>query len=341
MKLWKDRNNLNQEVRQFIEDRKKMESDMLWRNKELDQAEEDIQTDLDELDQERQELLELESKLEEFKHNLETRERKLIDEKEDFNAMRLRFIDNLMDSGGLGYLTPEMKVMAKNMGLDIDEMMKERDHIEARKRELEKLKRLNEEELFSLRQRATSGANNLSSRRSSIVSQRRASIVQALKNKQSNPLTHKITTESFLVDLYDNASNQYIVKSMKENRERIDSLTEEKLFAQKMIDQLRTENKQLIRDFDLLTKIIEQYRGEGLKIDINTVLGRFRAQETGTWTAGDFEEPGTSIGYDEDKATLERKVRELESKLRRGSIGSGEEGDYDARLKEIQEQLRR
>jgi hypothetical protein len=341
LKIWRDRNNLNNEVRQFIEDRKKMESDLKWREREIDQIEKDIERDLEDLEKEREELLEMQDRLEEFKLDIQTRERKLIDEREDFNAMKLRFIEGLMESGGLSHLTPELKAMAKQMGVDVDEMMREKDHIEARKRELERLQRQNEDELASMRLKVTNTGMAFSSRRSSVLSQRRASLANALKKGANNPLANKMTAESYLGELYDNASNNYIVKTLKDNKERIETLTEEKLFAQKMIDQLRTENKQLVRDFDLLTKIIEQYRGEGLKIDINTILGRFKSREMGTWTGGDFDDVSTRSFYDEDRAALERRVRELEAKLRRGSIGgSMEDGDYDSRLQAVLAQLR-
>ena len=337
LKLWKDRNQLNNEVKQFIDDKKKMENDLKWKNREVEQVDEEIRREMEELERDREGLEEYEQKLEALKEDLETRERMLLHEREDFNNLKLKFIDGLMQSGGLAYLTPELKQMAKNMGIDVDQMEDEKNRLEGRRKELEKLQRQHEEELLAIKAKVNS---RNASRRSSVS--RGAGSVAGSTRPGAPRLgnSNKLVAQGFLADLYEEASNKFALKEMRENKEKVDRLTEEKVFSQNLIEQLKAENRQIKKDYELMAKIIEQYRGDGLKIDLNSLLGRSKPKDVGTSTDAE-------LGFDEDRFLMEDRIRELEGKVKRGGSVAGhtvsdvDDDDFNARLREIQEQLKK
>lgn len=93
----------------------------------------------------------------------------------------------------------------------------------------------------------------------------------------------------------------------------------------------------------LLSKVIDQYRSEGMNIDVATLLGRHKPKDASTETDRDKT-------FDEERDEYERKIRELENKLKRGGIRSGSMADtasdfddenFNAKLQEIQEQLKK
>lgn len=79
-----------------------------------------------------------------------------------------------------------------------------------------------------------------------------------------------------------------MVQQLKDNRQRMDQLLEEKRFAEILVDKLKQENRNLKRDFEIVTRIIDQYRGEGLDIDLNSILGKSKPCEYGTQTEGEL-----------------------------------------------------
>ena len=337
LKLWRDRNTLNNEIKQFIDDKKKMENELKWRNKEMEQVDEEIRKDLEELERDREALDEYEQKLEDMKEDIETRERMLLHDREDFNNLKLKFIDGLMQSGGLAHLTPELKQMAKNMGIDVDQMEEEKNRLDARRKELEKLQKQHEDELSVIKAKVNSRGG---SRRSSVSGTRRGSIMPGKIGLPKLGGNNKMTAESFLFDLYEEASNKFTLKELKENKEKLAKLEEEKVFSTNMIEQLRNDNKAIKKDYDILSKIIEQYRGDGLKVDLNALFGKIAPKEVGTSTDDD-------LGFDDEKYLLQDKIRELEGKIKRGGSVAGaalsdmEDDDFNARLREIQEQLKK
>ena len=204
LKLWQDRNALNKEIKQFIEDRKSMENDLKWREKELQQIDEELQEESKVLEKQAEELEEFELELEAKQNDLEARESLLLHEREDFSKLKLKFLDGLIESGGLAHLTPELKQMAKNMGIDVDELEKEKSKIDSRKKEIEKLQKQHEDEMKSM---AAKGSKT-TSRRGSISGGigRRASIALGLRPNLLAGKTFvnaKVTVESYLNDLYD------------------------------------------------------------------------------------------------------------------------------------------
>lgn len=208
LKLWQDRNSLNKEIKQFIEDRKSMESDLKWRQKELEQVDEELQEEAKQLEKQAEELEEFELELEAKQNDLEARESLLLHEREDFSKLKLKFMDGLIESGGLAHLTPELKQMAKNMGINVDELEQEKSKIESRKKEIEKLQKQHEDQM---REMAAKGSKT-TSRRGSISGGigRRASIALGLRPNLLAGKTfvnNKLTVESFLNDLYDNVLN--------------------------------------------------------------------------------------------------------------------------------------
>jgi hypothetical protein len=68
----------------------------------------------------------------------------------------------------------------------------------------------------------------------------------------------------------------------------MDQLLEEKRFAEILVEKLKQENRNLKRDFEIVTRIIDQYRGEGLEIDLNSILGKSKPCEYGTQTEGEL-----------------------------------------------------
>ena len=55
-----------------------------------------------------------------------------------------------------------------------------------------------------------------------------------------------------MYDLFNQVTTQYTIKQLKDNRATIDRLLEEKDFSQKLIEQLRNENKAMKKDFEVL-----------------------------------------------------------------------------------------
>lgn len=123
---------------------------------------------------------------------------------------------------------------------------------------------------------------------------------------------------------------------------------EEKDFTQKLIEQLRNENKAIKKDYEvhsyhkLLAKVIDQYRADGLNIDVNTILGRNKPKDATTNTERD-------IAFDEEREELERRIKELEGKLKRGqgersvagTISEFDDDEFNSKLFEVQEQLKK
>jgi KaiC/GvpD/RAD55 family RecA-like ATPase len=93
----------------------------------------------------------------------------------------------------------------------------------------------------------------------------------------------------------------------------------------------------------LLSKVVDQYRAEGMNIDVATLLGRNKPKDASTATERDQT-------FDEEREELENKIRELEFKLKRGGMRSNSMGEigsdlddeaFNSKLLEIQEQLKK
>lgn len=93
----------------------------------------------------------------------------------------------------------------------------------------------------------------------------------------------------------------------------------------------------------LLSKVVDQYRAEGMNIDVATLLGRHKPKDASTETDRDQY-------FDTEKDELEKRIRELENKLKRGGVRTGsvaetasdfDDENFNAKLQEIQEQLKK
>lgn len=147
IQLWKEKNKLAQDIKEFMADKKKMESDLRTKKMELEEQMAEFEDERKEMDEEREDIEKMEQDLEDRKADIEARERKLVMDREDFNNLKKKFIEGIMQSGSYDKMTPEMKKMAKDLGVDIDELMEEDKRIKERKGQLEELKKQNEEQL--------------------------------------------------------------------------------------------------------------------------------------------------------------------------------------------------
>jgi chromosome segregation ATPase len=307
LNLWKDRNKLNQEVKSFIEDKKAMENDLKWQKKELKEAIEEMDKERDELDQERDELNKYSDELEGLKLDLEARERKLLMEQEDFYNMKKRFLEKLLESGNLEAMTPEMKQMAANMGIDVDEMIQENKRLKDRRDMMDKLKKENDDTLAKIKEMGSRNASRSQSRRASYMR-------LADKNTTSDigkELGRKVAVQDYLDNLYEMSSTKHMLRDIEEKREQVKKLSGELDVAQKIIEALRKENKEIKREFDIISKITEEMRGNS-KIDLDAILGRKR-QTAETQTEGDILMGG-------ETEYLHEKIKQLEKELRKKSL---------------------
>ena len=147
LQAWKERNKIAEEIKAFIEDKRWMEKDMRDKKREIDEAKMDLEDERNDLEKERDELEKYEKELEKMRDDLEDRERRLILDREDFADLKKKFIEGIMKSGSYEMMTPEMKKMAKSMGVDIDDLIDEARRIKERKDQLEKLKKENDDQL--------------------------------------------------------------------------------------------------------------------------------------------------------------------------------------------------
>ena len=306
--LWRDRNQLNQEVKQFIEDRKMMENDIKWQKTELDEAYKELDQDKEDLEKEREELDKYKEELENMKMDLETRERLLMHEQENFMAMKKRFLDKIMESGNWDKLTPEMKLMAREMGIDVDEMIEENKRLQQRREQLDRLKQENDDQLAKIKQLANS-------KRASRMESRRASMLKKQDSMASgdvaNVYTRKMAAKDYLSDLYDLASTKFLMKEMEETKKALEKTKEELHFSTSLIDTLRNDNKSLKKELDTVLKIVDQIKSSG-KFDLNAFLGREVSAK----------EVQTDLEFS-DNPDLEARIRELEVQLKKAEAEGG------------------
>lgn len=63
------------------------------------------------------------------------------------------------------------------------------------------------------------------------------------------------------------------MKDLEEKRRDLSKAKEDLFFANKIIENIRNENKALKREMDIITRIIEENK-LGKKLDLNSILGR-------------------------------------------------------------------
>ena len=147
IEVWKERNKLANEIKEFLEDKRVMEKDLRNKQREVEEAQEQLREMKEEADEELAESKQRLDTLEAKEKELETRERKLLHEREEFSRFKRKFIEGVLQSGSYEKMTPEMRKMAKDLGVDIDELIEEDKRIQERKNQLEALKKLNDEQM--------------------------------------------------------------------------------------------------------------------------------------------------------------------------------------------------
>lgn len=333
--LWRDRNKLNQEVKEFIEDKKMMENDLKWQREELDNNYKELDAERADLDKEREELNDFEQELENLKIDLETRETQLLYEQDNFFNMKKAFLDKIVESGQYEHMTPEMKKMAKDMGIDVDEMIEEAKKLKERKEQLEKLKKDNDSQLQKIKALNSKNTSRRNSRRQSLLRPQGA----GFHNELTNMYGRKMAVQDYLSTMYDNACAQHLIKDIEDKRREARKAMDDLVFANKIIENIRNENKALKRDLDMATKIVEGLKGAD-GFNLQSILGKNNVEvgiQTDLLTFGaDGAIPNELYNQ------MVQKIKELELKLNRKSLQdkvSGE-GDEEPELDNLDENLK-
>ena len=149
IQLLRDRNKLNLDIKDFIQDKKQMEDDLKRKRRDAEEERQFMEEERRDLEQEREEFEQFQKDLEKLKEEVEARERKLQKDMEAFHDLKKKFIEGIMQSGSYDQMTPEMKKMAKDLGVDIDELIEEDKRIKERRAQLDRLKKENDETLYA------------------------------------------------------------------------------------------------------------------------------------------------------------------------------------------------
>lgn len=147
VELLTQRNKLASDIRQWMTDRKIMEKDMRDKKDEIEAIKSRLQEEEAEAEEREEELDEREDELEEKAEELRAREQTLLANEEKFASEKRRFVENVMASGGLDKLPPELKKLAENLGINVEELQEEEKRINQRRNQLEKLKQENEDNM--------------------------------------------------------------------------------------------------------------------------------------------------------------------------------------------------
>ena len=221
--------------------------------------------------------------------------------------MKKRFLEKLLESGNYEAMTPEMKQLAANMGIDVDEMIQENKRLKDRRDMMDRLKKENDETLAKIKDMGSKNASRSHSRRASLMR-------LAEKNTATDlgkDLSRKVAVQDYLDNLYDMSSTKHMLRDIEEKREQVKKLRDELDIAQKLIDGLRKENKEIKREYDIISKITEELRGNS-KIDLDAILGRKR-QAAETQTEG-------SILMEGETEYMENRIKQLEKELRKKNL---------------------
>lgn len=339
--LWKDRNQLNNDVKEFMEDKKTMENDLQWQRKEMEEQIKVIEKEKEGLDEERYEIEDFKQQIENLKMDLEFRERKLLQEQEDFYQAKKRYIDKLLENGKLEDMTDETKQMAKDMGIDVDDLIEESKRLNERKELMDKLKKENDEQLDkinALKEQNTSRAN---SRRQSLTN-----LNQMISDSQKHQKTaaEKLATKSYLADVYEDSSTAFMVKDLEEKRKALEHIRGELDFSKELNQKMGEENKELKKQLDIVSKLVKERPG-GENIDLDSLLGRTASLEKEVQTEffGELEN-FNSLGCPSEmnEGALRDRIRQLEMALQEKNkdLGqSSEDGSYWAQKRGSSEDM--
>lgn len=338
--LWRDRNKLNKEVKEFVEDKKMMENDMKWQKEEIANMYKELDEERADLDKEREELDDYEQELENMKLDLETRETQLLNEQDGFYRVKKAFLDKMIESGQFESVTPEMKKMAKDMGIDVDEMVEEAKRLKERKEQLDHLKKENETQLQKIKSLNSKNNSRRNSRRQSLLRP------QGFHNELTNMYSRKMAVQDYLGSLFDNVCTQHLVKDIEDKRKEALKAKEDLIFANKIIENIRNENKALKRDLDMLGKVVEGLKGTDGKVDIQSILGRKNQEKSVQTDLLNFDE-GDAVPR-EMYREMEQRLKQLEQKLRKkdlqdkvGGAAQPEGEDEEINFETLDEELKK
>lgn len=147
IELLQGKNKLASDIRQWMADKKLMEKEIRDKREEAEAVSQRLKEEEEEAEQREEELDEREDELEEKFEEVRAREQTLLADEEAFAHAKRRFVENVMSSGGLDKLPPELKQMAENLGINVADLMEEEKKINERKNALEKMKAENEENM--------------------------------------------------------------------------------------------------------------------------------------------------------------------------------------------------
>lgn len=276
VKLWGERNEMQKGLRQFMHDKHMLDKEIANQKKEIAIAAKELDQEREEIDEERGELQEFYDKLEEMEKNLAARENKLIDDQDSFSRLQKAFFDKLMKQGGHNAIDEEMRNLARELGLDIDEMIKTSKNLDAKRKELERLKEQNSRNYALMRR------NSKISRPPSGGASRRASKlflpgqggIAGNIDRIGDIYKHKLLIAEYLKKLYDDAMMKTQQEKLDEEYKNVMSMKEDYELTKTIADRALDENRFLKKELQLLKEIIEE-----LKLGGDIDLSQFIAEK--------------------------------------------------------------
>lgn len=159
-----------------------------------------------------------------------------------------------------------------------------------------------------------------------------------------NAYNKKAMAKDFLEKVYESSSSKHAVEDLENKRKELQAKQEEVAFANKMIEQMRNESKNMRREMDIMTRIIDEMRANGNKFDLGAILGR-KNENKATETSSDNPEVfGAEYKELVDKVkNLEYQLmrRQLDDKVNpRGAALSEDEGEGSLYAKDLDHKLK-
>lgn len=132
--------------------------------------------------------------------------------------------------------------------------------------------------------------------------------------EMGNAYNKKAMAKDFLEKVYESSSSKHAVEDLENKRKELQTKQEEVAFAHKMIEQMRNESKNMRREMDIMTRIIDEMRANGNKFDLGAILGR-KNENKATETSSDNPEV-----FGAEYKELVDKVKDLEYQLMRRQL---------------------
>ena len=316
---WQERNKVALDIKGFLDDKAKMENDLKWKKRELEDLREEIKDEKKDLEEEKAELERLQQDIEDQKMDLEARERKLIQDREDFSELKRAFIEGIMRTGSYEQMTPEMKKMAKDLGVDIDELMEEAKRIKERKAQLEKLKKQNDDQLAKIK----AAEQERNQRRNSNAGLRRQSTTKE-KMEEENNLKQGIDLMKRIM-VRDPANGGHLeygrledfIKDLEDKRAEVVKQQEELDMGKQLLSQVQAENKRLQNYIDVeVADLIARFQQANADLERKSLRSNV-ATDTIDLLIQPPKKNETVVELGgEDYYEMKKRIRELEDQLR-------------------------